>query len=433
MLILPFDAFTPYIKGVEFANDQNQQDIKFEQDREIRAAELEAKQTSNDLNRAMAPFKLNAATRADALGGAQQPGLLSDATQRSQAAVDNAGAVYNAESAKRQTAEINSMMAADNAVLKFDEWNAGGRDLTAFKLSNDTAVSQIKELLRAESTSQMNVDLATLQEMARDRVKIATKVQQNANATNDYKARVDAKLILDAANNIDAEVQTRVLERAARRDTTTAASLQGIGNAAVAALPGVITDRASTIASGTQMAAREAEAANRTSMENRTVEEQRRVLTASTPLIRDFKATLTPPANVPPAGTPERAVFMDAQATLIDEAYQKLQQAVGAQLPAGTITGGMAGLFFQPLNEDPVPFTQFTETHKEILNFSPYAVAPTAGKSAAQQAAEVARTNAQTASANALTDKRKAETRKLGNGAAATGAARLDVIKKPPL
>ena len=413
MFIIPFDAATPYIKGVEYANDQNQQDIKFAQDTAARDADLSAKKDAAALNK----LRRDSATREGELAEAAQAGKLSDINRRSDAAIDNADATYDVEAGKRQTAATNSILAADKSVLDLNTWNDGGRDLSTFKAANDTAVGQIKELLRAESLGQMNVDLPTLQDMARDRVKIATQVQKNVNATNDYNARVAAKTILDDANKIDAEVTARILAKDSKRATGTATSLQGVANAAVEGLPEVQQAKAATLASNALSAQREAQRNDRTSQVNQDTEEQTRALTDAEPFIKGFNAVLNTPLTIP-ADPAARPAFYDSTATMLDEKYQVLQTEVEDQLPKGTFTGGQDGIVFQPVDGPPVPLATFLQQYGPILKFTAYPVVTPKGKTPAQVASEIDLNKARAEKARAEAEARKAiaAKAKLGGG-----------------
>lgn len=435
MLIIPFDPFTPFIKGVEYANDQNQQDIKFEQERVMRDADLAAKQASNDLNASLAPFKVGAASRADALGMAAQPGKLADATGLSNAALATQRETEETEISRRDTAAIKARMGVEEATINFNAWNEGGRDLSAFKKANDTALAQITEGLRQAKAEAGMEQLPALQAMVKQRVETTTKVLANAIRSNDIKVIREAMLLDAQAKSMQSEVEAEVLKRAGDTAQRVATATGQIAGSAVAIMPSVVGDKAAIIATDTQAAQIASERnASTAAVYKATEEKTRQLVTAFTggevpglgvvpAVLPQFNSLLAAPTAMPTDKT-KQAAFFDSKATELDEGYQALQRVVGTQLPAGTITGGAEGLFFEPLDGPFIPLQQFLAQYKSVFNYTPYATPAAKGKSLEQGAADVALTQARTAKAKAEAAKAAAGTAKLSGTASAAAAVK---------
>jgi hypothetical protein len=109
-------------------------------------------------------------------------------------------------------------------------------------------------------------------------------------------------------------------------------------------------------------------------------------------------------------------VFFDSTATLLDESYQQVQEAIGSQLPAGTITGGASGILFQPIEGPAIPLSQLLKQYEPIFKFTAYPTTPPRGKTPEQVASEVELNKAKAAKALAEARKATAGAAKLGGG-----------------
>lgn len=408
MLIVPFDPAGDYIKGVEYANGLNQKDAKFELDQQALELKNQAAQDAIDRANDEAPFRLNALQRTDEAGAAAQEGRIADLTGRSRAAADSSDATYNTEVAARKTAEINAQRTVDEATLDFKQWNETGRDLSAFRKSNDATLANVVEQLRAVQASARVENLPALAAVMKQQVDNTTKVLANAVKTKDVDTIRDAMLINDRAKNVDAEVQAEVLRRASVTASTTASALQSIGVNAAAARTENIQTIAATGALQVDSAFKSALLTNNALEEKALKAEDAQALEAAKEPIKTFGLFYNDTKGIPtePAA---RATFFATRATQLDTQYQLIQSAVGDQLPEGKIASIGTGLLFRSANGLVVPLSAFVNQYPTVFNYGAPVVPTNKGQTVEQTAANVARSNALAKRANSQSVKAEAD------------------------